>query len=657
MKIGDTWNNWTVTSFLGEGSFGKVYGLERNEYGHTYESALKVIRIPRSEDEVTSIRNTGMDEKSVTDYFKSMVNEIVSELALMAELRGNTNIVSYEDHSVIELEDEFGWEIYLRMELLTPLWKYIESKPFGQEDTVKLGIDLCKALEVCAKSNIIHRDIKPENIFVSRQGDFKLGDFGIAKQMEKATAEMSRKGTVSYMAPEVYKGQKDYDASVDTYSLGIVLYRLLNYNRLPFLPPFPESIQYQDTQNALARRFSGEPLPAPACADRKLADIIVKACSFDPADRFSSPTAMRRALESVLSGDDEATIAEGWNIGGTEDTDKTVALINPGLHGQAYSTGSTTGNSFSTGGAAGYTEVGRAADTGSTDASAGNGDNNDNTSGTPAKPPKPVNKKLIAGIIAALVIVAAGIAYAMVPKVDYIRAEYTGDIAAGTVINNDSPITVTVNYSNDKTEEVTSGWTVEKTELEPGYNSAEVNYKGKSASLVVNSPCFEDGKFVATVEQITNAIDLHAILIDDCTGVVQYDQSDEMMFDYKGFTNLVPWVGFYDRSRQLLTDESQTPDSMLYGLRTDPNTLVEKIPAISDLAAVTLYTLIPDVDKDELIEKVGQYLDQVISTASTTGEIASQGILFADQDLMVNIVAEVMDDGYYMINVVYAKNQ
>ena len=89
--------------------------------------------------------------------------------------------------------------------------------------------------------HVVHRDIKPENIFVSATGDFKLGDFGIARTIEKTTFGMSKKGTYPYMAPEIYQG-KESDILVDMYSLGLVMYRMLNDNRLPFFPEYPLSL-------------------------------------------------------------------------------------------------------------------------------------------------------------------------------------------------------------------------------------------------------------------------------------------------------------------------------------------------------------------------------------------------------------------------------
>lgn len=302
MKIGDNWKGWTLESLIGEGSFGKVHRIVRKEFGHEYESALKVIRVPRSSSEVASIKSEGMSDASITSYYQGMVQDIVSEFALMSELKGNSNIVSYEDHEVVKIEDEFGWDIFVRMELLTPLFDYINEHPLSEKDVVKLGIDMCRALEICKQFNIIHRDIKPENIFVSNQGNFKLGDFGISKQMDKATIAMSKKGTYVYMAPEVYK-EEPYDATVDTYSLAIVLYRFLNGNRTPFMPPASQPIRFQDKDKATVRRMSGEPIPPPCNAQNDLSEIVLKACSFDPKERYKSPQEMRKALEMLYPDD------------------------------------------------------------------------------------------------------------------------------------------------------------------------------------------------------------------------------------------------------------------------------------------------------------------------------------------------------------------
>ena len=154
------------------------------------------------------------------------------------------------------------------------------------------------ALIYCRKLNIIHRDVKPENIFVSRFGDFKLGDFGIAREQAHTMSNMSKKGTYSYMAPEIYKGEK-YDSSIDIYSLGIVLYKLMNQNRLPFLSLDKQLITYRDKETALARRMAGEKMPAPVNASAAFSHIILKACAYEPGKRYRKPEDMLRDLEKL----------------------------------------------------------------------------------------------------------------------------------------------------------------------------------------------------------------------------------------------------------------------------------------------------------------------------------------------------------------------
>ena len=300
-------DGWNIMRLLGEGSYGKVFEIERSEFGQTYRAALKVITVPQSSAEVRSVISEGMSVSQAEAYFHGIVEELMHEFSIMFKLKGTANIVSCEDLRVLEHPDGIGWDILIRMELLHPLLPYVYQHPMARRDIIRLGIDICKALELCQRYNIIHRDIKPENIFISDNGDYKLGDFGIARTIERTSSGLSKKGTYSYMAPEVYAG-KEYGFSVDTYSLGLVLYRMLNKNRGPFLPQPPEAITYDNREQALARRVSGEPLPRPFYGEGRLGEIVLKACAFDPKDRYSSPQQLRQELEAILYTQTDAAV-------------------------------------------------------------------------------------------------------------------------------------------------------------------------------------------------------------------------------------------------------------------------------------------------------------------------------------------------------------
>ncbi len=298
---------WRIKRFIGAGSYGRVFEIERrDEFDTVYTGALKAVTIPSSQGELDEILADGMDMNGASTYFRDYVKELNREIALMSKLKGHSNIVSYEDHKMFPHEDGVGWDILIRMELLTPITSYLkQNHTFTRREVIQLGMDLCKALEICQRYNIIHRDIKPANIFISETEDFKLGDFGVARIASASTGASTRAGTVNYMAPEVFRGEK-YTSNVDIYSLGLVMYQLLNNNRMPLYPPYPQPITPSSRERAQAQRLSGAALPPPANAEGRLAEIVLKACAPDPAQRYDSPTVMRQALEAILYTEGEA---------------------------------------------------------------------------------------------------------------------------------------------------------------------------------------------------------------------------------------------------------------------------------------------------------------------------------------------------------------
>ena len=295
------WPEWKIVEKIGEGSFGQVYKAQRTERGKSFYSAIKIINIPGSQSELNSVRSETGNDQAAREYFQNLVEECIQEIGTMEYFRGNSYIVSVEDFKVMEYLDAIGWEISIRMEYLTSFLDYCAEKQLQEKEVIQMGLDLSKALGYCRKLHIIHRDVKPENIFVSRFGDFKLGDFGIARELERTMSGFSKKGTYSYMAPEMYKGEK-YDSRVDIYSLGIVLYKLMNHNRLPFMNLEKQFITYRDKENALNKRMSGEQMAPPAEAGKLFGQIILKACAFDPDERYQTPEEFYRALDDLKNG-------------------------------------------------------------------------------------------------------------------------------------------------------------------------------------------------------------------------------------------------------------------------------------------------------------------------------------------------------------------
>lgn len=331
LRIGSTiFGNWVVKAVLGKGSFGTVYEIERNEFGRISRAAAKVIHVEKPDMNNSDLMLEGVDADDMASYYQEIVETMMDECALMEQMKGDSHIVSYEDHQ-IEQDKNGDWIIYIRMELLTPLPLYLKNRTLSQQDIVQMGIDLCQGLETCQKNHVIHRDIKPDNIYVTDIGTYKLGDFGISKALEDTEFAMSQKGTRSYMAPEVYRGEP-YDSTTDLYCLGLVLYRYMNENKLPFFP-LTSGIKASERDAAIAKRMSGEIIPPPAHASKEFSDIICKACSFSPSDRYSTPVEMRVALEAIVD-DVSATIPNNEASGGIDlsehaDEDLSEGTFNP----------------------------------------------------------------------------------------------------------------------------------------------------------------------------------------------------------------------------------------------------------------------------------------------------------------------------------------
>ena len=93
-KYKPIFGEWQIVREIGEGSFGKVFEIERETFGYTYKSALKIITIPQSESEIDTVLDNGMDEASATTYFKGVVDEFIDEFRLMSRLEGESNVVS-----------------------------------------------------------------------------------------------------------------------------------------------------------------------------------------------------------------------------------------------------------------------------------------------------------------------------------------------------------------------------------------------------------------------------------------------------------------------------------------------------------------------------------------------------------------------------------
>ena len=126
LLVKSPWSEWKIETVLGKGSFGTVYRAVRTEGENRYYSAIKHISIPDSQQEIDNAVKSGVnsDTDSLNQFFEGIANTYINEIKTMYQLRGNTNIVLYEDHKMHRKENGVGFDIYIRMELLQPITEY-----------------------------------------------------------------------------------------------------------------------------------------------------------------------------------------------------------------------------------------------------------------------------------------------------------------------------------------------------------------------------------------------------------------------------------------------------------------------------------------------------------------------------------------------------
>ncbi|MCD7744497.1 MAG: protein kinase [Lachnospiraceae bacterium] len=290
---------------LGRGAFGHVYEIYRDDVpGKRMVSALKVMHIPK-EDALRTQMELQPDTRAVRAYFSAQIERMREEIRILKKCRGHSNIVSYEEHMIVEESGNHavGWDILIRMERLYPVTpRTLAQGNATQYDVLRMWRDIANALIFCEEQNIIHRDVKPANILLSETGSYKLTDFGVARELMEQDQEAStRVGTEPYMAPEVYaKRNQKYDRRADIYSLGRVIYYYLNQNRHAFLPPYPQEITAEDVERAELLRLGGEKIPKLDGVSKEINDLLLSSLAFKASNRPKSARGLYREIEKIL---------------------------------------------------------------------------------------------------------------------------------------------------------------------------------------------------------------------------------------------------------------------------------------------------------------------------------------------------------------------
>jgi TolA-binding protein len=276
--VGQILGNYRILEPLGSGGMGVVYKAQDLTLGRNV--ALKLLRPATEEDYGESIERFRREARTASNLNHPNI----------------CTIYSFAEHN---------GQLLLAMELLDgdPLEKRIGGKPLDLRTTLEYATQIADALDAAHAEGVVHRDIKPANIFVSRRGQIKVLDFGLAKLAAGVSPENNvtqqfssiagtTVGTVSYMSPEQARGE-ELDQRSDLFSFGVVLYEMATGR---------QSFSGGTTAVVFDGILNREPI-APhtlnASVPPELERIIGKALEKDRSLRYQSAADMRADLQRL----------------------------------------------------------------------------------------------------------------------------------------------------------------------------------------------------------------------------------------------------------------------------------------------------------------------------------------------------------------------
>ena len=271
------------------------------EFGYTVKTEIRmsedtVIYIASNESQETvAIKKISLPYDNLTgtqsrqnmrDDIAQRIHNEMNTLSKISLESGNRFVITYYDYKLVENTEDLKYDLYIRMDYLTSVGQLYKDSAITVRDLLRMGFEICDALDWCHKNGRVHNNLNLNNIFVNKEGRFVLGDFASFYNKENDDIVCS--------APELYFGETP-SPSTDIYSLGMVMYMLLNDG----LPPFAENDSQDEVQIALRRLKAGEKTTFTKSVNQRLSDVVCKAIA-PKNERYNSVEEIKKALEFLM---------------------------------------------------------------------------------------------------------------------------------------------------------------------------------------------------------------------------------------------------------------------------------------------------------------------------------------------------------------------
>ena len=243
---------------------------------------VKIISLPAAQSKLEALLLAGAfpNREAALDYFSELAEGVLEEARLLQKLARNEGYVSFEDWQLVPMEnDETGFDVYLLSDYRPTLENVLRGNEMTHLQGINLGLDMCAALCAARRLGYLYTNLRPSNIFICNGNEFRIGDLGFMHIDSLQYSSLPDKYRSDYTAPEISDAFSALNLTMDTYAAGLILYQAYNDGQLPVIGPS---------------------IAPPRYADSALAEIILKACAFDPEERWQDPVLMGQALANYM---------------------------------------------------------------------------------------------------------------------------------------------------------------------------------------------------------------------------------------------------------------------------------------------------------------------------------------------------------------------
>ena len=250
--------------------------------GSDQKYIVKILSFPASQTQLDALLVTGAykDPAAALDYYRQVADDAAAEAEFLQSMAKLEGFQSYEGWQVTPMKkNRLGYHVYLVSRYSRTLEKVLRRTAITQAQAVNLGLDLCAALSLCRRAGHLYVDLKPTNVMLDETGHYNIADLGFISVKFLDYTSMPEKYLSSYCAPEARDPMATLNMTMDTYALGMILYRIYNGGILPDIPEDP-----------------ARPFEAPRYADEEMTAIILRALSPAKEDRWQDPADLGQAL-------------------------------------------------------------------------------------------------------------------------------------------------------------------------------------------------------------------------------------------------------------------------------------------------------------------------------------------------------------------------